>query len=76
MCNQPTIAVAGRLDPLQFAYWAGSGVEDTALTPVNVITNHLDTTGSYVRVLFMNFSYAFSFYSAACIASTAFGSEY
>ena len=54
VCNQLT-SVAVRLDPLQFAY----RVEDATLTLVNLITNHLDTTGSCVRVLLMEFSSAF-----------------
>ena len=61
VCNQLT-SVAVRLDPLQFAYRGGEGeggVEDATLTLVNRLTNHLDTTGSCVRVLFMEFSSAF-----------------
>ena len=71
VCNQLT-SVAVRLDPLQFAY-RGRRVEDATLTLVNLITDHLDTTGSCMRVRFMEFSSAF--YSTSCTESTAFGSD-
>ena len=48
------------MDPLQFAYRAKRGVEDATLTLFNLIASHLDTSGTTVRVLFMDFSSAFN----------------
>lgn len=53
-------SVADRMDPMQFAYRAGRGVEDAALTLTNLISEHLDKAGNYVRVLFMDLSAAFN----------------
>ncbi|PVD27793.1 hypothetical protein C0Q70_12966 [Pomacea canaliculata] len=49
-----------RLDPLQFAYKPCRGVSDATLALSNAILQHLDTSGTYVRVLFMDFSSAFN----------------
>ena len=49
-----------RMDPLQFAYRAKRGVEDATLTLFNLIASHLDTSGTTVRDLFMDFSSAFN----------------
>ena len=48
------------MDPLQFAYRAKRGIQDTTLTLFNVIASHLETSGTTVRVLFMDFSSAFN----------------
>ena len=48
------------MDPLQFARMARRGVEDACLILVNLIASHLDKSGSYVRVMFMDFSSAFN----------------
>ena len=52
--------VADPLDPFQFAYKASRGVEDASLTLLNLITQHLETAKSYVRILFVDFSSAFN----------------
>ena len=57
---QLTTAVAGRMNPLQFAYRAGRGVEDVTLTLLDTVSKHLDSTGNFVRILFMDFSSAFN----------------
>ena len=51
--------LADRMDPLQFAYKAKWGVEDATLTLFNLISSHLDSPGTTVRVIFMDFSSAF-----------------
>ena len=58
--DQLISSVADRLDPLQFAYKAKRGVEDATLTLFNLISSHLDSPGTTVRVLFMDFSSAFN----------------
>ena len=58
MCNQLVASVADRMDPLQFAYKARRGVEDACLVLVNLIASHLDKSGSYVLVMFKDFSLA------------------
>ena len=60
VCNQLVASVADRMDPLQFAYKARKGVEDACLILVNLIASQLDKSGSYVRVMFMDFSSAFN----------------
>ena len=60
VCNQLIKSVANHMDPLQFAYRAKRGVEDATLTLFNLIASHLDTSGTTVRVLFMDFSSAFN----------------
>ncbi len=44
------------LDPLQFAYRANRSVDDA----VNMGLQHLDRSGAYVRILFVDFSLAFN----------------
>ena len=68
VCNQPT-SVAVRLDPLQFAY-RGGFLEDATLTLVNLIINHLDTTGSCVQSTFHGIFVCLHFYSTSCTTST------
>ena len=46
--------------PLHFAYRAGRGVEDAILTLFNLISGHLDTSGTTVRVLFTDLFYQLS----------------
>ena len=60
VCNQLIKSVANHMDPLQFAYRAKRGVEDATLTLLNLIASHLDTSGTTVRVQFMDFSSAFN----------------
>jgi hypothetical protein len=47
-------------DPLQFAYRARVGVDDALLFLVNTIYSHLEKSGSYVRIMFFDFSSAFN----------------
>jgi hypothetical protein len=51
VCNQLTAAVADRMDPLQFAYRVRRGMEDASVTLLDLITRHLDKTGTLTRVL-------------------------
>ena len=60
VCNQLIASVVDRMDPLQFAYRARWGVEDATLTLFDLISSHLDSAGTTVRVLFMDFSSAFN----------------
>ena len=48
------------LDPLQFAYRQNRGVEDAVLSLVQYTHSHLETSGSFVRILYVDFSSAFN----------------
>lgn len=48
------------MDPLQFAYQPGIGVEDAVIFLLNRATSHLEKAGSTVRVMFFDFSSAFN----------------
>uniref|UniRef100_A0A672MN05 Reverse transcriptase domain-containing protein n=1 Tax=Sinocyclocheilus grahami TaxID=75366 RepID=A0A672MN05_SINGR len=48
------------LDPLQFAYRANRSVDDAVNMGLHFILQHLDKTGTYVRILFVDFSSAFN----------------
>ena len=48
------------LDPLQFAYKPHNGTDDAILTVLHNAFLHLDKAGSYVRMLFIDFSSAFN----------------
>ena len=48
------------LDPLQFAYRAGKGVDDAKLFILNTLYKHLETPQSHARLLFADFSSAFN----------------
>ena len=48
------------LDPLQFAYKRHRGTDDAILTVLHNAFLHLDKAGSYVRILFIDFSFAFN----------------
>ena len=52
--------VHDKLDPLQFAYRAGRGVEDATLTLLSLIVKHLKGTKTHARVLYIDFSSAFN----------------
>ena len=52
--------VNGLLDPLQFAYQAGRGVEDSTLFLINVLVKHLEAPKTHARLLFVDFSSAFN----------------
>ncbi len=46
------------LDPLQFAYRANRSVDDAVNMGLHFILQHLDRPGTYVRILFVDFSSA------------------
>ena len=48
------------LDPLQFAYKPHRGIDDAIFTVLHNAFLHLDKAGSYVRILFIDFSSAFN----------------
>ena len=52
--------VYDKLDPLQFAYQPGKGVEDAKLLILDRIYKHLEKPKSHVRLLFADFSSAFN----------------
>ncbi len=48
------------LDPLQFAYRANRSVDDAVNMGLHYVLQHLDRPGTYVRILFVDFSWAFN----------------
>ncbi|MCI4391896.1 hypothetical protein PGIGA_G00139710 [Pangasianodon gigas] len=48
------------LDPMQFAYRANRSVDDAVNMALHFILQHLDSPGSYARILFVDFSSAFN----------------
>ena len=52
------LQVAGDLDPLQFAYQKHIGVEDAILYMLHRAYAYLDVPGSYVKIMFFDFSSA------------------
>ncbi|KAL0150358.1 hypothetical protein M9458_054360 [Cirrhinus mrigala] len=48
------------LDPLQFTYRANRSVDDAVNMGLHFILQHLDRPGTYVRILFVDFSSAFN----------------
>ena len=48
------------LDPLQFAYRTGRGVDDAKLFILNSLYKHLEKPGAHARILFADFSSAFN----------------
>ncbi|KAK3527750.1 hypothetical protein QTP86_003341 [Hemibagrus guttatus] len=48
------------LDPLQFAYRANRSVDDAVNMGMHFILQHLDKSGTYVRLLFVDFRSAFN----------------
>ncbi|KAK3508055.1 hypothetical protein QTP70_011851, partial [Hemibagrus guttatus] len=48
------------LDPLLFAYRANRSVDDAVNMALHFILQHLDSPGSYARILFVDFSSAFN----------------
>ena len=52
--------VTDKLDPLQFAYQAGRGVNDAKLFILNKLYQHMETPKSHARLLFADFSSAFN----------------
>ena len=49
-----------QLDPLQFAYRAGRGVEDAKLFILNKVYTHLEKPTAHANILFADFSSAFN----------------
>ena len=58
--NQLRPAVSVHLDPLQFAYQAGIGVDDAIIYLLNRALTYLDTPACTVRIMFFDFSSAFN----------------
>lgn len=52
--------VSSALDPLQFAYRPGIGVDDAVIYLLHRSLSHLEQAGSTVRVMFFDFSSAFN----------------
>ncbi|XDV19566.1 hypothetical protein PO909_025015 [Leuciscus waleckii] len=52
--------VQDKLDPLQFAYRSGRGVDDAIGTLLNMVFKRLEGAKSLVRLLFIDFSSAFN----------------
>ncbi len=48
------------LDPLQFAYRATRSMDDAVNMGLHYVLQHLDRPGTYVRILFVDFSWAFN----------------
>nr|XP_049610271.1 uncharacterized protein LOC125988694 isoform X1 [Syngnathus scovelli] len=48
------------LGPLQFAYWANRSVDDVVNMALYYILHHLNTPGTYARIMFVDFSSAFN----------------
>ncbi|KAJ8363921.1 hypothetical protein SKAU_G00127520 [Synaphobranchus kaupii] len=58
--SQVQQSVQSIVDPLQFAYQQNRGVDDALLTLLHLVQSHLDTTKSYIRLVFLDFSSAFN----------------
>ena len=52
--------VSSSMDPLQFAYQPGIGVEDAIIHLLHSSLSHLENAGSTVRIMFFDFSSAFN----------------
>lgn len=52
--------VQDNLDPFQFAYRSGRGVEDALATLLNLVLTHLEGAKTFARLLFIDFSSAFN----------------
>ncbi|CAM4658728.1 unnamed protein product [Leuciscus chuanchicus] len=55
-----TKATSSMMDPLQFAYQAGRGVDDAKIFILNIIHKHLEIPSTSARLLFADFSSAFN----------------
>lgn len=53
-------AIPTSLDPCQFTYRANRSTEDAISLTVHSVLSHLDRHGTYARMLFVDFSYAFN----------------
>ncbi|KAK3519479.1 hypothetical protein QTP70_031480 [Hemibagrus guttatus] len=63
------------LDPLQFAYRANRSVDDAVNMALHFILQHLDSQGSYARILFVDFSSAFNTIVPALLKRRALPAE-
>ncbi len=59
-CFKCSTIIPVLLDPLQFAYKANRSVDDAVNMGLHFILQHLDRPGTYVRILFVDFSSAFN----------------
>ena len=57
------VQMQGSLDPMQFAYKVGRGVEDAILTLLNCLYPHLESPMSHARLLFIDFPLLSTLYS-------------
>lgn len=48
------------LDPMQFAYWSNRSTDDAIALTMHTALSHLDKGNTYVRMLFIDYSSAFS----------------
>ncbi|KAK1790105.1 hypothetical protein P4O66_002411 [Electrophorus voltai] len=55
------------LDPLQFAYHSNRSIDDAISTTLHLALTHLDKKGTYVRMLFIDFSSAFNTIVPQCL---------
>uniref|UniRef100_A0A8C7XV90 Reverse transcriptase domain-containing protein n=1 Tax=Oryzias sinensis TaxID=183150 RepID=A0A8C7XV90_9TELE len=58
--NHITSCLPSTLDSYQFAYRANRSTEDAITTTLHTALSHLEQPGSYVRLLFVDFSSAFN----------------
>ncbi|KAM9802209.1 uncharacterized protein ACBT44_014599 isoform 2-T2 [Syngnathus typhle] len=58
--NHLKVVTSPLVDPLQFAYRANRSVDDAVNMGLHYILHHLDTPGTYARILFVDFSSAFN----------------
>lgn len=58
--NHITRIVDPLMDPLQFAYRAGRGVDDAKIFILETVQKHLETPNTIARLLFADFSSAFN----------------
>lgn len=52
--------IYGKLDPLQFAYQMGQGVDNAKLFILDKMYRQLETPNTHMRLLFADFSSAFN----------------
>ena len=52
--------IESQLDPLQFAFRAGRGVEDAKLFILDKVYTHLEKPTAHAKILFADFSSAFN----------------
>ena len=58
-------SVKEQFDPYQFADHSKRGVDDATLYLLQRVTSHLDKPGTYIRILFVDYSSAFNTISPA-----------